>query len=88
MARDLPKVGDRVGAIDGPGQFPRAGLCRTGTVTEIVTDRWYTFARVQMDDGRSDTCHGLTTVGIGWYALEKPEWDIRQLPGYGNEVAQ
>jgi hypothetical protein len=41
-----------------------------------------------MDDGRSDTCHGLTTVGIGWYALEKPEWDIRQLPGYGNEVAQ
>ena len=64
---NLPPVGSRVSSVCGPGERPGD---TPGTVTEIVTDRWGTHAVVQMDDGRTETCHSLTTVGIGWYQLQ------------------
>jgi len=63
----LPFPGQRVGSVCGPGEFPEddAGvvLCRSA-------DRWRTHALVLMDDGRTDTCHGLNTgPGIGWHVV-------------------
>jgi hypothetical protein len=62
--KQLPAAGTKVVAIDGCGGE------RIGWVTEIITDRWGTHAEVLMDDGDVDTCHGLTTVGIGWYVAK------------------
>lgn len=64
----LPKVGDRIGAVCGPGMLTDDD---PGTVTEIVTTRWGTSAKVAMDDGRTEFCEGLTDVGIGWYLLKE-----------------
>lgn len=65
-AQILPQPGARVGTVDGPGVFPKDNA---GTVITQVTDRWGTHAIVMMDSGKIGTCHGLTTVGIGWHLL-------------------
>jgi hypothetical protein len=76
-ALDIPTIGERVGAVSGPGEWPKDNA---GVVTEVVESRWGRHAVVQMDDGRTDTCHGLTTVGIGWYRLDPAETDTE--PAY------
>lgn len=62
----LPASGSRVGTVCGPCDQPAD---RAGTVLCHITDRWGTHAVVLFDDGHTDHCHGLTTVGIGWYQL-------------------
>lgn len=68
VSRNLPKVGDRIGAVCGPGMLKNDD---PGTVIEIVSSKWGDSAKVAMDDGRTEYCEGLTNVGIGWYLLEK-----------------
>jgi hypothetical protein len=68
-SHELPRVGDRVGAVCGPGQAPEND---PGTVTSVVDARFGPYAQVHMDSGREDTCHSLTTVGIGWHRLAEP----------------
>lgn len=66
------KVGDRIGIITGPGQFPVEGLCRTGKVYGKISDRWGRHLRVKMDDDCTfETVHGLTEIGIGSYLLKE-----------------
>lgn len=63
----LPHPGQRVGVVDGPGQWPY-GI--PGTVLCHVTDRWGTHALVLMDTGKTIPCHGLNTgPGIGWHLI-------------------
>ena len=63
----LPEPGQRVGVVDGPGQFPEHNA---GIVMTIVKDKWQYYALVMMDDGKTKTCHGLNSgPGIGWHAL-------------------
>jgi hypothetical protein len=62
----LPAGGQRVGVVCGPCQWPKD---RAGTVLCLADSRWGQYAVVLMDNGTTDTCHGLTKVGIGWYAL-------------------
>ena len=68
VKRTLPKVGDRIGAVCGPGMLRNDD---PGTVTEIVSSKWGDSAKVAMDDGRTEFCEGLTNVGIGWYLLKE-----------------
>lgn len=63
---DAVNIGDRVGAVSGPGEHPED---RAGTVKEKVEDRWGLHLVVEWPDKTWDTCHGFTKVGIGWYAL-------------------
>lgn len=63
------RVGDRIGIITGPGEFPQEGMCRTGRVYQKLTDRFGRSLRVKMDDYTFETVHGLTTVGIGAYLI-------------------
>ena len=60
------KIGQRIGAVDGPGRSPKDDQ---GMVTQIVTNRWGAHAVVLMDNGRKDSIHSFTDVGIGWYLL-------------------
>ena len=62
----LPMPATRVGTVCGPCQNPRDDA---GTVICHMTDRWGTRAVVLLDTGTIEYCSGLTTVGIGWYAL-------------------
>lgn len=63
------RIGDRIGLISGPGQFPVEGLCDTGKVYGKVTDKWGRHLRIKMDDCRFETVHGLTETGIGAYLI-------------------
>jgi len=63
------RVGDRIGLVTGPGEFPTEGLCRTGTVYGKQQDRFGRFLRVKMDDYTFETVHGLTETGIGAYLM-------------------
>jgi len=67
-ALELPAVGDRVGTVCGPGDDPER---RAGTITSLESSRFGRWAVVAMDDGTLETCHDLTTVGIGWYRLPR-----------------
>ena len=62
----LPTVGARVGTVCGPCESPKDNA---GMVMCHINDEWGTRAVVMMDDGKVKNCHGLTKVGIGWYAL-------------------
>ena len=64
----LPKAGDRVGAVCGPCQFPQDN---SGIVLAVIESKWGDYALVLMDSGETETCHGLTSVGIGWYLIGK-----------------
>jgi hypothetical protein len=66
---DSIRVGDRIGLISGPGQFPQEGMCRTGTVYSKEHDRFGRYLVLTMDDHSTETVHGLTEVGIGAYLL-------------------
>jgi hypothetical protein len=67
MTLTLPPVGQRIGRVTGPGEFPRDDA---GIVLAHVSDRWGSYAIVLMDDGTTQRCHSLNTgPGIGWHAL-------------------
>lgn len=67
MRITLPEPGQRVGVVDGPGQYPEH---HAGIVLCQVSDRWGTHAVVLMDDGKTETCHGLMSgPGIGWHLI-------------------
>lgn len=68
----IPQVGDRVGIVCGPCQSPKYDQ---GTVQTITRDRWYDhIAKLQMDDGRTETwVSAYTTVGIGCYLIERAQ---------------
>lgn len=64
----LPQVGDRIGIVCGPGEFP---LDQMGTVTRVYADRWHdNNAEILMDDGSTrSTVGAYTQEGIGTYFL-------------------
>jgi len=63
----IPAAGQRVGVVDGPGQFAEHNA---GTVLCQIEDRWGTHALVLMDTGKTATCEGLNHgPGIGWHLL-------------------
>jgi hypothetical protein len=66
------RVGLRVGAACGPGEFPED---RAGTVIEQQMTRWGRHWEVRMDDGSRETIHTDVTneMGIGWYSIEGHE---------------
>ena len=66
--QQFPRVGDRVGIVCGPGQFPRDNA---GTVVRVYADRWYSNnAEILMDDGSTrSTVGAYTQIGIGVYFL-------------------
>jgi hypothetical protein len=70
------RVGDRIGIVTGPGEFPQEGLCRTGRVYGKTADRWGRHLRVKMDDCTFETVHGITEKGIGAYLLPPPSPEI------------
>lgn len=64
------RVGDRIGIITGPGQFPAEGHCRTGKVYGKEEGRFGRSLRVKMDDFTFESVHGLTEDGsIGAYLI-------------------
>lgn len=89
----MPQVGDRVGFVCGPGQWPQD---RPGTVTKVYSDRWHANnADVELDDGTTEHFMGpYTTVGIGTYLirrkpdLEAMEQALRKThPGFQQNIA-
>lgn len=89
----LPQVGDRVGFVCGPGQFPRDNA---GTVTRTYSNDWYASnADIQMDDGSTRHIVGAyTTVGIGAYLIRrKPDLGAMEQmlrkthPGFQQNIA-
>jgi hypothetical protein len=62
----VPAVGARIGAVDGPGVFPSDN---PGTVIAIHETGFGTDAIVLMDSGKIDYCSGMTNAGIGWHYL-------------------
>lgn len=89
----LPQLGDRVGFVCGPGQFPRDNA---GTVTRVYSNRWYANnAEVQMDNGSVEHIVGAyTTVGIGAHLIRrKPDLEAMEQmlrkthPGFQQKIA-
>lgn len=62
-------IGDKVGAVDGPGQRPEDNVF---AIVEKVKDRWGRHLRIRNEQGREETVHSFTDRGIGWYYLGKP----------------
>lgn len=70
---DEAQVGNRVHSVTGPGDFPTEGLSsRSGNIVSREENKWGKYLVVEFDDGTTDTIHGFTTTGIGWY-LDKGE---------------
>lgn len=68
VAKVLPKAGDRIGRVCGPGQFPEDDA---GVVLSVVSDKWGDYAMVLLDSGQVVSCHGLNSgPGIGWHKVE------------------
>lgn len=66
-AKDLPQAGQRIGRICGPGEFASDDA---GIVLCQVDDRWGSHVVVLMDNGTTETCHGMNRgPGIGWHYL-------------------
>ena len=59
-------LGDRVGFVCGPGEFPTN---TTGRVDGRITDKWGQHLRIKMDDSTIRTIESFTNVGIGAYYL-------------------
>lgn len=71
---DTIKLGERVGFVFGPGEFPEHNQ---GTVTAKREDEWGFHAQVKMDNGsNSESVDGFTKKGIGCYRLEADEQAI------------
>lgn len=70
MSKQLPKPGDRVGCVCGPGEFPQDDA---GIVIAIYDDAWYSNqAVILMDNGTITYMVGAyATVGIGWYLIKE-----------------
>jgi len=64
---DSVKLGDRVGFVFGPGEFPRE---RQGMVTAKIEDAWGLHIKVVMDKGNKVLVEGFTKVGVGCYQLK------------------
>lgn len=61
------KVGDVLGAVSGPGEFPADN---TYTVVAKVEDRWGEhLVAVNDETGEEAKVHSLSTVGIGFHHL-------------------
>lgn len=69
-SNQFPMVGDRVGSVCGPGEFPKDNA---GTVVRVYADRWYdNNADIVYDDGRTDSWVGAyCSVGIGVHLIER-----------------
>lgn len=63
----LPTVGQRIGAVSGPGQFPEDNA---GIVIAEVPSAFGDSVLVLMDNGETEYCSGLRTEpGIGWHIV-------------------
>jgi hypothetical protein len=54
-----PKLGDTVGFVCGPGEFPTD---TTGRIYGRITDQWGRYLRVKMADSTFRTVHSFTSV--------------------------
>jgi hypothetical protein len=65
----LPEIGQRIGAVSGPGQFPEDNA---GIVLSLVPSKFGDSVLVLMDDGTTEYCSGLRDEpGIGWHAIKE-----------------
>jgi hypothetical protein len=67
---NLPMVGDLIGRVCGPCEFPRDFQ---GRVIRVYSDNWYdNNADIAWDDGSTDSWVGAYVErGIGVYLLER-----------------
>ena len=70
---NLPKPGDVIGFVCGPGDFPRRGMCATGVVLCITSSTWYEHvAQILMDSGSvENTVGAYTERGIGCHLIKR-----------------
>ena len=67
-SQQLPKIGQRIGAVSGPGQFPEDNQ---GIVLAMVPSPFGNSMLVLMDNGDTEYCSGLRTEpGIGWFLIK------------------
>jgi len=67
---DNVKLGERIGFVFGPGEFPQD---TQGTVTAKREDEWGFHVYVKRDNGNSVSVEGFTKRGIGCYRLGASE---------------
>lgn len=60
------KLGDSVGFVCGPGEFPTETV---GRVYGQIRNQWGRHLRIKMSDWNFRTVHSFTSVGIGAYYL-------------------
>jgi hypothetical protein len=66
-SQQLPKIGQRIGAVSGPGQFPEDNA---GIAISLIPSTFGDSVLVLMDNGETEYCSGLRAEpGIGWHAL-------------------
>ena len=63
---DSIKLGDRIGFVSGPGEFPEHNQ---GTITAKTEDRWGFHVDIKMDDGDNVSAERFTKTGVGCYQL-------------------
>ena len=67
-SKHLPEVGQRIGAVSGPGQFPEDNQ---GIVLAVVPSNFGDSVLVLMDNGDTEYCSGLRAEpGIGWFLIK------------------
>lgn len=67
---DNVKLGERIGFVFGPGEFPQHNQ---GTVTAKIEDEWGFHVHVKMDNGNSVSAEMFTKSGVGCYRLGASE---------------
>jgi hypothetical protein len=79
------KLGDRVGFVCGPGEFPTD---TTGRVYRQFTDQWGKHLRVKMDDSSFRTVESFTDIGIGAYYLGRCDPRTATICTHGKTCAE
>ena len=65
----MPRPGDRIGSVCGPGEFPQDN---SGIVIAVCQNQWGPYALVLMNNGEMSYCHGLNSgPGIGWHLVQR-----------------
>lgn len=79
------QLGDRVGFVCGPGEFPTD---TTGRVYGRISNDWGRHLRVKMDDSTFRSVYAFTNVGIGSYYLGRCDPHISTVCTHGKVCDQ
>ncbi len=62
------QIGDIAHMVAGPGEYAELNSCYfTGIVIEKVINKWGTHIIIKNLEGKTQTAHSLTDIGIGTY---------------------